>query len=97
MQKIPSVAGPDTISQIGESVHKSAMEGGDPNPDFGRSVLGNHPKSFTPDYSKTEVKSSGDAAVAEFKAKGAAINAKAAEKAAEEAKIEAEQKANSEK
>jgi hypothetical protein len=90
MQKISSVAGPDTISQIGESVHKSAVEGGDPIPDAGRSIIGGHPASFTPDYSKSTTKSAGDVAEAEAKAKGAAINAKAAEKAAEDAKVEAE-------
>lgn len=73
------------------------MEGGDPNPDASRSILGNHPASFTPDYSKSTTKSAGDVASAEFKAKGDAINAKAAEKAAEAAKVEAEQRANSER
>jgi len=59
------------------------MEGGDAIPNKSRSVLKNHPTSFTPDYSKTTTKSAGDVAEAESKAKGAAINAKAAEKAAE--------------
>jgi len=91
MQKIDSVAGPDRITQIGESVHRSAMEGGDANPDRSRAFTGNAtPASFTPDYSKTTVKSSGDAASADFKAKGEAIKAKEAEKAAEAAKVEAE-------
>lgn len=62
MEKIDSVAGPDRITQIGESVHRSAMEGGDAVPDRSRSVIGNHPSSFTPDYSKSTVKSAGDAA-----------------------------------
>lgn len=97
MEKIDSVAGPDRITQIGESVHRSAMEGGDAVPDRSRKVLGNHPESFTPDYSKSTTKSAADVAQAEYKAKGDAIKAKEAEKAAEQAKIEAEQKANSEK
>jgi cbb3-type cytochrome oxidase cytochrome c subunit len=73
------------------------MEGGDPNPDQSRSILHGHPASFTPDYSHSTTKSAGDVAQADFKAKGEAINAKAAEKAAEDAKVEAEQRANSEK
>ena len=73
------------------------MEGGDANPDKSRSVIGNHPSSFTPDYSKSTTKSAADVAEGEYKAKGEAINAKAAEKAAEEAKVEAEQRANTEK
>lgn len=36
MEKIDSVAGPDRITQIGESVHRSAMEGGDAVPDKSR-------------------------------------------------------------
>jgi hypothetical protein len=48
MEKIDSVAGPDRIDQIGESVHRSAMEGGDAIPDKSRSVLKDHPASFTP-------------------------------------------------
>jgi hypothetical protein len=97
MEKIDSVAGPDRTDQIGESVHRSSMEGGDAIPDKSRSILKNHPTSFTPDYSKSTVKSAADVAGAEFKAKGDAINAKEAEKAAEAAKVEAEQKANTEK
>jgi hypothetical protein len=48
-EKLPSVAGPAQIGEgyIGESTHKSAMEGGDPIPNR-RDVLGNHPASFTP-------------------------------------------------
>lgn len=73
------------------------MEGGDAVPDKSRSVLKDHPSSFTPDYSKSTSKSAGDAAQADFKAKGEAINAKKAKEDAEKAAIEAEQKANSEK
>ncbi|MEC8426921.1 MAG: hypothetical protein VXZ35_00740 [Pseudomonadota bacterium] len=73
------------------------MEGGEPVPDRSRTAIGNHPSSFTPDYSKSTVKSAADVAVAESKAKGAAINAKAAEEAAKKAAVEAEQKANSDK
>merc|ERR1712227_1086935 len=87
----------DRITQIGESVHRSAMEGGDAVPDKSRSVLKNHPASFTPDYSKSTSKSAGDVAEAEGKAKRAAINAKEAEDAAKKAKDEAEMKANAEK
>lgn len=90
MEKIDSVAGPDVTDQIGESVHRSAMEGGDAVPDKSRSVLKNHPASFTPDYSKSTSKSAADVASADFKAKGDAINAENAKKAAEEAAIKAE-------
>jgi len=63
-----------------------------------RTAIGNHPSSFTPDYSKSTTKSAADTAQAEFAAKGAAINAKAEAKAAEQAKIDAEmQKAEEEK
>jgi hypothetical protein len=50
MEKIDSVAGPDKITQIGESVHRSSMEGGDAVPSKDRSVVskGNEPQSFTP-------------------------------------------------
>jgi len=65
MQKIDSVAGPDVIGQIGESVHRSAMEGGDANPDKSRSVIGGHPASFTPEYGKSTTKSAGDIAEGE--------------------------------
>lgn len=64
------------------------MEGGDPNPDLSRSILHyDTPSSFRPDYSKSTMKSTGDIADAEGKAKGAALNAVAASKAAEEAKV----------
>ena len=66
MEKLDSVAGPDRIDQIGESVHRSALEGGDALPNKSRSVLGNHPSSFTPDYSKSTSKSSADVASAEY-------------------------------
>jgi hypothetical protein len=92
MEKIDAVAGPDRITQIGESVHRSSVEGGDPVPDKSRSVIGNHPASFTPQYGVNTVKSAGDVAAAENKAKGDAIKAKEAEKAAELAKTEAAQK-----
>lgn len=66
------------------------MEGGDPIPDRSRTAIGNHPSSFTPDYSKSTAKTAADVAVAESKAKGAAINAKAEKEAAEKAAVEAE-------
>jgi len=90
MEKIDSVAGPDKITQIGESVHRSAMEGGDAIPDRSRTAIGGHPSSFTPDYSKSTTTSAGDKAQAEYVAKGEAIKAKEAVKAAEAAKVEAE-------
>lgn len=76
---------------------KSSVEGGDAVPEKSRTVIGNHPTSFTPDYSKSTTRSAGDVAEAEGKAKRAAITAKEEEKAAEDAKIVAEQKANSER
>ena len=46
---IPSVAGPEHLGKdyIGESVQRSAVEGGDPTPNR-RNIIGNHPASFTP-------------------------------------------------
>jgi len=89
--KIQSVAGPDVTDQIGGSVHNSAMEGGDPNPGQNRAITGNAiPSSFTPEYGISTMKSSADAASADFKAAGAAINAKAAEAAAKQAAIDKE-------
>jgi len=38
------------------------MKGGDDIPDRSRSILGNHPASFLPDYSKSTTKSAGDVA-----------------------------------
>lgn len=44
MQKIQSIAGPDVIGDhIGESVHRSAMAGSDPNPDKSRNLIDNYP------------------------------------------------------
>jgi len=87
MEKIDSVAGPDKITQIGESVHRSAMEGGDAIPDRSRSYTkaSATPSSFKPDYTTTKIKTAADVAEADFKAKGDAINAAAAKKAADAA------------
>jgi hypothetical protein len=44
MEKIDSVAGPErTDEHMSESVHRSAMEGGEPNPDKSRSLIKNFP------------------------------------------------------
>ena len=53
--------------QIGGSVHNSAMEGGDPNPGENRAITGNKiPSSFAPKYGESTMKSSADAAAADF-------------------------------
>jgi len=52
------------------------MEGGDANPgDKRENIVMAAPKSFNPEYGVSTTKSAGDAASADFKAKGAAINA----------------------
>jgi hypothetical protein len=44
MQKIDSVAGPEvTDDHMSEAVHRSAMEGGDANPDKSRALIKNFP------------------------------------------------------
>jgi len=51
---IQSVSGPIAgNTQIGETVHDAAMEGGDATPNR-RNVLGNHPASFTPMEGQTQ-------------------------------------------
>lgn len=94
IKALQPTAGTDVTDQIGDSVANSANEGSDPNPSLKRDIIGNNPKSFVPDYETTSVKSAGDIAEAESKAKGDAIKAKetaaAAKKAAKKAKAEAE-------
>ncbi|MEC8426919.1 MAG: hypothetical protein VXZ35_00730 [Pseudomonadota bacterium] len=44
MEKIDSVAGPErTDAHMSETVHRSAMEGGDPNPSKKREIIKNFP------------------------------------------------------
>lgn len=43
MQKIQSVAGPNTGAPIGASVHASSMEGGEPIPEGSRNLIKNYP------------------------------------------------------
>ena len=86
VDNIDSVAGPEvTDKHNSETVHRSAMEGGEPLPERRRDIVtkGYNP-SFDPQKEASTVPaSSGDAAEAENKAKGDAIKAKdAADKAA---------------
>jgi len=76
--------------QIGASVHNSAMEGGEPFPGDKRDIIGNNPKSFAPDYSKSTTKDAGDLAAEASKEAGKAIKAAEAAKAEEKKKIEEE-------
>jgi len=68
MQKIDSVAGPEvTDGHNSESVHRSAMEGGEPNPEKRRDLI---VKGFNPSFDAQKVAStvpasSGDAAEAD--------------------------------
>ena len=88
MEKLDSVAGPDRSDQIGESVHRSAMEGGDAIPSARRDIInkGFNPSFDHPREKSTNHASSGDAAEATSKKIGA-------EKAAKEAKEKAEKEA----
>lgn len=90
LEKIDSVAGPEvTDGHNSETVHRSAMEGGEPNPEARRDLI---VKGYNPSFdhqkeASTNPPSSGHAAELESKAKGEAKNAKeAAEKAEKEAK-----------
>lgn len=52
MQKIDSVAGPErTDEHMSETVHRSAMEGGDANPDKSRALIKNFPMFNYPVHS----------------------------------------------
>lgn len=54
MQKIDSVAGPErAVDHMSETVHRSAMEGGDANPDKSRSLIKNFPMFNYPKTSDT--------------------------------------------
>jgi len=87
--RIQSVAGPDQTDQIGKSVHAASMEGGEPNPEERRDLIGPAPKSFTPFAEKSSAPAdTGAAAATDAKAKGAAKNAKEAVVAADKAKKE---------
>jgi hypothetical protein len=94
------VAGPArTDDHMSESVHRSAMEGADPNPEKRRDII---VKGFNPSFdhqkeASSVPPSSGDAAEAENLVKGAVINAKDAKEAAEKAKVDAEIKKSTDK
>jgi len=90
MEKIDSVAGPEvTDDHMSETVHRSAMEGGDALPSRRRDIID---KGFNPSFdaskqASTVPASSGDAAEADSKVKGDAKKAKeSVEKAETDAK-----------